>query len=49
VSENAWAEAVLRRAEGRLTGDRDALVEAAGKFAQIGARFEERYTLGLAR
>ncbi|TCC02757.1 ATP-binding protein [Kribbella soli] len=49
VSENAWAEAVLRRAQGRLTGDRDTLLEAAGKFHQIGARFEERCTLSLAR
>jgi predicted ATPase/DNA-binding CsgD family transcriptional regulator len=49
VSENSWAEAVLRRAQGRLTGDRDALVEAAEMFGQIGARFEERYTRSLAR
>ncbi|TDW83509.1 LuxR C-terminal-related transcriptional regulator [Kribbella sp. VKM Ac-2566] len=49
VSENAWAEAVLRRAQARLTGDRDALLEAAGMFRRIGARFEEQYTIGLAR
>ncbi len=49
VSENAWAQAVLRRAEGRLTGDRGALLEAAGMFRRIGARFEEECTLSLAR
>ncbi|WP_410793054.1 hypothetical protein [Kribbella sp. C-35] len=41
--------AVLRGAYGRLTGDRDVLLEAAGKFREIGARFEEQCTLSLAR
>lgn len=49
ASENAWAEAVLRRAQGRLTGDRDVLLEAVGMFGRIGARFEAECTLSLAR
>ena len=49
ASENAWADAVLRRARARLTGDRAALAEAADMFGQIGASFEQRHTLELAR
>jgi hypothetical protein len=47
VSENAWSDAVLLRARGRLTGDRAALTEAAARFERIGARFERAHTLGL--
>ncbi|WP_433160311.1 ATP-binding protein [Kribbella sp. CA-247076] len=47
VSENAWSDAVLQRARGRLTGDRAALTEAAARFERIGARFEHAYTLTL--
>ncbi|MET9274451.1 LuxR C-terminal-related transcriptional regulator [Kribbella sp. NPDC003557] len=49
VSENAWAEAVLLRARGRLTKDRDTLHEAAEKFGRIGSRYEQQLTLELAR
>ncbi|MET9316392.1 LuxR C-terminal-related transcriptional regulator [Kribbella sp. NPDC003505] len=49
ASENAWAGAVLRRARARLTGDRAALAEAAEMFGRIGASFEQRHTLELAR
>jgi predicted ATPase len=49
VSENAWSEAVLLRSRGRLDGDRAVLGQAADRFGQIGARFEQQCTLDLAR
>jgi hypothetical protein len=47
VSENAWSDAVLLRARGRLTGDPDLLREAADRFDRIGAAFEHARTLSL--
>ncbi|TDW14268.1 ATP-binding protein [Kribbella kalugense] len=47
VTENAWADAVLLRATGRLHGDQDALAEAAARFGRIGAAFEQAHTLRL--
>lgn len=47
ASENAWSDAVLLRARGRLTGDQDLLRDAAARFERIGAAFEQARTLGL--
>ena len=47
VSENAWSDAVLLRASGRLTQDQGALEEAAARFERIGAGFEHAQTLRL--
>ncbi|MEI8412428.1 MULTISPECIES: ATP-binding protein [unclassified Kribbella] len=47
ASENGWADAVLLRARGRLTGDAAALTQAADRFERIGAGFEHDLTLSL--
>ncbi|MEV0286049.1 LuxR C-terminal-related transcriptional regulator [Kribbella sp. NPDC050820] len=47
VSENAWSDAVLLRARGRLTGERAPLEQAAEQFERIGAQFEHADTLRL--
>ena len=47
VTENAWSDAVLLRASGRLTRDRVTLAEAADRFERIGAHFEHACTLRL--
>ncbi len=46
-TESDWVDATVRRARARLTGDRDALAEAAARFERIGARFEHAHTLRL--
>lgn len=44
AAENDWAEACLLRARGRLSGDLAVLRQAAARFADIGARFEQACT-----
>ncbi|MFG1816717.1 ATP-binding protein [Kribbella sp. NPDC049174] len=46
-TENAWSDAVLLRARGRLTRDGAVLTEAAARFERIGARSEHAHTLRL--
>jgi hypothetical protein len=43
--ENRWARACLARAEGRLNGDRDALLRSVDAWDDIEARFERACTL----
>ncbi|MEV4835684.1 LuxR C-terminal-related transcriptional regulator [Nonomuraea sp. NPDC049486] len=45
--ENAWAAACLKRAQGRLRGDREALGESAEMWGRIGAAHEREATLRL--
>ncbi len=45
--ENAWAAACLKRAQGRLWGDREALGESAEMWGRIGAAHEREATLRL--
>lgn len=42
---NAWSDACLTRARGRLHGDVDALAASLAGFRRIGARAEHAYTL----
>ncbi|MEU4394567.1 LuxR C-terminal-related transcriptional regulator [Kribbella sp. NPDC023855] len=44
AGENDWAEACLLRARGTLSGDLAVLRQAAERFAEIGARFEQACT-----
>ena len=47
VTENAWSDAVLLRARGRLTREQGLLTDAAARFERIGAAFEYARTLRL--
>ncbi len=47
VAENVFAEALVQRASGRLSGDPRELAAAASSFETIGARFEWACTLCL--
>lgn len=44
---NAWAQACLARARGRLHEDTGALADAVARWTEVGARFERAYTLTL--
>jgi predicted ATPase/DNA-binding CsgD family transcriptional regulator len=47
ASESDWVDATVLRARARLSGDRDALAEAAVRFERLGAWFEHAHTLSL--
>lgn len=47
AQENDWVAACLRRAEGRLRGDRAALEDAVAQWERIEARYERACTLVL--
>jgi hypothetical protein len=47
ASESDWVDATVLRARARMSGDRDALAEAAVRFERLGAWFEHAHTLSL--
>jgi hypothetical protein len=47
AGDNAWAQACLARAAGRLRGDEAALAASVAEWERVGARFERAVTLQL--